>query len=159
MEFFNDLSKRFSNVAKSVTEKTKDSVEVTRIANDLRVQKNQLEQLYTDLGKACYAVRIGEGDADQAEQLAQRIQTVLARIEELSAQRDAIRDIRRCPGCGAVMTKDARFCSSCSFSWRSSLSCSYSSSFIFTSASFSRASSTILFVTWTPSSRISLVPQ
>lgn len=113
MEFFNDLSKRFSNVAKSVTEKTKDSVEVTRIANDLRVQKNQLEQLYTDLGKACYAVRIGEGGADQAEQLAQRIQTVLARIEELSAQRDAIRDVRRCPGCGAVMTKDARFCSSC----------------------------------------------
>jgi len=113
MEFFNDLSKRFTSVAKTVSEKTKDSVEVTRIANDLRVQKNALEQLYTELGKACYAVRMGDGEAEQAEQLAERIQKTLARIEELSAQRDAIRDVRRCPGCGAVMTKEARFCSSC----------------------------------------------
>ena len=113
MEFFNDLSKRFSNVAKSVTEKTKDSVEVTRIASDLRIQKNALEQLYTELGKVCYALRMGNGDSEQAEQLAERIQRTLARIDELAAQRDAIRDVRRCPGCGAVMARDARFCSTC----------------------------------------------
>lgn len=113
MEFFNDLSKRFSNVAKSVTEKTKDSVEVTRIASDLRIQKNALEQLYTELGKVCFALRMGSGNSEQAEQLADRIQRTLNRIEELTAQRDAIRDVRRCPGCGAVMAKDARFCSAC----------------------------------------------
>ena len=113
MEFFNDLSKRFTSVAKTVSEKTKDSVEVTRIANDLRVQKNTLEQLYTELGKVCYAVRMGEAEADQAEALAERVRQTRDRIDELTAQRDAIRDIRRCPGCGAVMTKDARFCSSC----------------------------------------------
>ena len=113
MEFFNDLSKKFSNVAKSVSEKTKDSVEVTRIASDLRIQRNQLEQLYTELGKVCFALRMGEGDSDQAEKLAQDIQRVRDRIEELNAQRDAIRDVRRCPACGAVMTKEARFCSSC----------------------------------------------
>lgn len=113
MEFFNDLSKRFSNVAKSVTEKTKDSVEVTRIASDLRIQRNALEQLYTELGKVCFALRMGEGDSEQAEQLAERIQRTRERIDELSAQRDAIRDVRRCPGCGAVMARDARFCSAC----------------------------------------------
>lgn len=113
MEFFNDLSKRFSNVAKSVSEKTKDSVEVTRIASDLRLQRNALEQLYTELGKVCYTIRMGEGDSEQAEQLAQRIQRTNQRIEELSAQRDTIRDVRRCPGCGSVMAKEARFCSAC----------------------------------------------
>lgn len=113
MEFFNDLSKRFSNVAKSVTEKTKDGVEVTRIASDLRIQKNALEQMYTELGKVCYALRMGEGDSEQAEQLSERIQRTRARIEELTAQRDAIRDVRRCSGCGAVMPREARFCSAC----------------------------------------------
>ena len=113
MEFFNDLSKRFSNVAKSVTEKTKDSVEFTRIASDLRIQKNALEQLYTELGKICYAIRMGEGDPEQAEQLSGRIQRTRARIEELTALRDAIRDVRRCLSCGTVMPKDARFCSAC----------------------------------------------
>lgn len=113
MEFFNDLSKRFSNVAKSVTEKTKDGVEVTRIASDLRLQRNTLEQLYAELGKVCYAMREGEGDPDQAEQLSERIRRTRDRIEELVAQRDAIRDVRRCPSCGHVMPKDARFCSNC----------------------------------------------
>ncbi len=113
MEFFNEMSKRFTNVAKSVTEKTKDSVEVTRIAGDLRAQKSALDQLYTELGRVCYDIRMGEGDSDRAEQLAGRIQHVRARIDELTAQRDAIRDVRRCPGCGAVMSRDARFCSAC----------------------------------------------
>ena len=113
MEFFNDLSKRFSNVARSVSEKTKDGVEVTRIANDLRVQKNALEQLYTELGKVCYSLRMGEGDPEQAEAVAERIRRLRERIDELSAQRDAIRDVRRRPGCGAVMSREARFCSSC----------------------------------------------
>ena len=113
MEFFNDIGKKFSSVAKSVSEKTKDSVEVTRISSDLRGLKGDLEQLYTQLGKVCYAVRMGEGDADEAEQLAGRIQKTLARIEELTAQRDAIRDVRRCQSCGAVMPREARFCSNC----------------------------------------------
>lgn len=113
MEFFNDLSKRFSSVARSVTEKTRDSVEVTRIASDLRIQKNALEQLYAELGKVCYAIRMGDGDPEQAEQLSGRIQRTLARIDELTAQRDAIRDVRRCPSCGAVMPREARFCSTC----------------------------------------------
>ena len=113
MDFFNDLSKRFSNVAKSVSEKTRDGVEVTRIANDLRIQKNALEQLYTELGKVCYALRMGNGNAEQAEQLADSIRRIHARIEELTAQRDAIRDVRRCPGCGAVVPKEARFCAYC----------------------------------------------
>ena len=113
MEYFNVIGKKFSNVAKSVTEKTKDSVEVTRIASDLRIQRNALEQLYAELGKVCYAIRMGDGDAEQAEQLAGRVQRTLARIEELEAQRDAIRDVRRCPSCGAVMAREARFCSSC----------------------------------------------
>ncbi len=113
MEFFNDLSKRFSNVARSVSEKTKDSVEATRLASDLRIHRNTLEQLYTELGKLCYDIRLGEGDADQAERMFERIRRTRERIEELSAQRDAIRDVRRCPGCGAVMPRDARFCSAC----------------------------------------------
>lgn len=114
MDFFNDLSKRFSSVAKTVTEKTRDSVEVSRLAGDLRAQKNALEQLYVELGKVCYALRMGE-DADPklAEQLAESIRRTRERIEELTAQRDVLRDVKRCLSCGAVMPKNAKFCSNC----------------------------------------------
>ena len=113
MEFFNDLSKRFSSVARSVSEKTKDSVESGRLAGDLRAQRNQLEQLYTELGRLCYQIRMGEGDADSAEKVFESIQRTRQRIDELNAQRDALRDVRRCPACGSVMPREARFCSAC----------------------------------------------
>ncbi|MGX8706288.1 MAG: zinc ribbon domain-containing protein [bacterium] len=114
MDFFNDLGKRFSSVAKTVTEKTRDSVEVSRLAGDLRAQKNALEQLYAELGKVCYALRMGEDvDPKLAEQLAESIRRTRERIEELTAQRDALRDVKRCLSCGAVMPKNAKFCSNC----------------------------------------------
>jgi len=113
MDFLNDLGKRFSSVARSVSEKTKDSVESSRLASDLRLQKNALEQLYTELGKLCYDLRLGQGDEDQVEKVFSNIQRARERIEALTAQRDAIRDVRRCPACGAVMAREARFCSAC----------------------------------------------
>ena len=113
MDFLNDLGKRFSSVARSVSEKTKDSVESSRLASDLRLQKNALEQLYTELGKLCYDLRLGQGDEDQVEKVFSNIQRARERIEALTAQRDAIRDVRRCPSCGAVVSKEARFCSAC----------------------------------------------
>ena len=113
MDFLNDLGKRFSSVARSVSEKTKDSVESSRLASDLRLQKNALEQLYTELGKLCYDLRLGQGDEDQMEKVFSNIQRTRERIEALTAQRDAIRDVRRCPSCGAVVSKEARFCSAC----------------------------------------------
>jgi hypothetical protein len=83
MDFFNDLGKRVSSVARSVSEKTRDSVESTRLASDLRVQRSALEQLYTELGRLCYEIRLGRGDADQAERVFDEIQRVQERIEEL----------------------------------------------------------------------------
>ncbi len=113
MDFFNEVSKKFSSVARSVSEKTKESVEVTRLTGDLRNARNELEQLYNSYGKACYALREGEGDAKTADGFADQIRVLLGRIEDLSNQRDELKDVRRCPGCGAVQPRDARFCSSC----------------------------------------------
>lgn len=113
MDFFNDLGKKFSNVARSVTEKTKESVEVTRISGDLRSIRNELEQIYTEYGKVCYDVHMGVGSQSAADALAKHIQNTLERISELNAQRDEMRAVRRCASCGAVQPKDSRFCASC----------------------------------------------
>ena len=113
MDFFNDLSRRVSNVAKSVTEKTKDGVEATKLASELHSAKGELNALYTRLGEVCFNLRQGTGDSDEDERLYDRIQAVRNRMDELNAQRDELRDVRRCPGCGAVLAKDVRFCSNC----------------------------------------------
>lgn len=113
MDFFNDLGKRFSSVAKSVSEKTRDSVEAGRLSGELKTQKAALEALYRELGKLCYEVHMGADEGDQAEALFERIGNVRSRIEEMTAQRDQLRDVRRCPACGTVMPREARFCYAC----------------------------------------------
>ena len=79
----------------------------------LRDARDALEKLYARYGKACFAMRQGGGDREAAEQLELRIRAAILREEEVAARRDAAREMKRCPGCGAVHPKEARFCSGC----------------------------------------------
>lgn len=113
MDFFNDIGRKFSHMARSVTEKTREGVESTRLYGDLRSARNELEQMYCEFGKLCFDIRAGRADAAQADIAAQRIEAMLERIRDLEAQRDDIRSVKRCPACGSAQAKDARFCSGC----------------------------------------------
>ena len=46
MAFFNDFKEMFTNAAQSVTNKTKDSVEITRLSSESRSIAGELEDLY-----------------------------------------------------------------------------------------------------------------
>ena len=113
MDFFNDIGRKFSHMARSVTEKTREGVESTRLYGDLRSAKNELEQMYCEFGKLCFDIRAGAADPAQADIAAQRIEAMNERIRDLEAQRDDIRSVKRCPACGSAQTKEARFCSGC----------------------------------------------
>ena len=113
MDFLNDIGRKFSHMARSVTEKTREGVENTRIFTDLRSAKNDLEALYCEFGRVCYEIRQGEGDPAEADALVERIEECLERIRELTAMREEIRSSKRCPACGSNQGKDARFCAHC----------------------------------------------
>ena len=125
MDFLNEIGRKFSHMARSVTEKTREGVENTRIFTDLRSAKNDLEELYCEFGRVCYEIRQGAGDPPEADALAERIGECLERIRELTAMREEIRTagmdllqaapvrihpdflvkkgkgvVRRCPRCG-----------------------------------------------------------
>ena len=113
MDFLNDIGKKFSSMARSVTERSREGVESTRLLTDLRSAKNDLEELYCEYGKACYEIHMGGGDDARAEDLAARIGEMLERIRALTAQREEMRAVRRCPACGSNQSREARFCASC----------------------------------------------
>ena len=113
MDFFNEFSKKVSSVARSVTEKSKESAEVTRLNAQLRDAREQLEGLYARYGKLCYALRAGGGSREAVEQLEVRIRAAQLEVDEIADKRDAAREMKRCASCGAVYPKEARFCSAC----------------------------------------------
>lgn len=113
MDFFKEFGKQFSSVARSVTEKSKESAEVIRLAGELRAAQEGLEQLYARYGKACYLLQGGKGSRDAAAELVLRIRAEEARVEELAGAYDAAREMKRCLSCGAIFPREARFCSAC----------------------------------------------
>ena len=109
MDFLNEFGKRFSSVARSVTEKSKEGAEVTRLNGELRAAEAALEQLFARFGRLCY----GGGGGEEAEALAVRIRAAELQVKELTEKRDAAREYKRCLSCGAVFHREAKFCSAC----------------------------------------------
>lgn len=112
MAFLNGLGKKFTNAARSVQEMTRDSVENSRLAADLRTAMEELDRRYTELGRAYYeSLDFAETKAPEAEIAA--VREALRRVDNLTLQRDRLNRQARCPGCGAVQSDEARYCSNC----------------------------------------------
>ena len=100
--FFSDLGKTFQSAAKTIQKKTAEGMEATRRNSELRSLREEQKKLFATLGETYYASH-GEGEArEQLDLLVRR-----------TAEIDALNAKKRCPGCGAVVNIDAKFCPSC----------------------------------------------
>ena len=111
--FFSDLGKTFQSAAKTIQKKTAEGMEATRRNSELRSLREEQKKLFATLGETYYASH-GEGEArEQLDLLVRRIDELAERIEAVTAEIDALNAKKRCPGCGAVVNIDAKFCPSC----------------------------------------------
>ena len=112
MDFFGDLGRKFSHAARSMTERTKESVESTKLAVDLRAARSDLEEHYAKLGRAYYdSVTIEK--CEVPAELVQQVREAIALVETLTAQRDRASRQNRCPSCGSAQSQEANYCSNC----------------------------------------------
>ena len=112
MDFLGDLGRKFSLAARTVTERTKESVENTKLAVDLRAARGELEVRLAELGRAYYDSVTMEG-RKVAPELIQSVREGIALVESLAAQRDRASRQSRCSACGSTQPQDANFCSNC----------------------------------------------
>lgn len=110
MDFFKRVNKAVRGAAEKETNNETGIARVTRELNELNVG---LEKLFNEFGKAAYAVRKGTGEAEAADKACADIETSYARIAELKEELDVLNGVRRCPECGAVLPRAARFCMTC----------------------------------------------
>lgn len=113
MDYLKEFGKQVSHVARSVSGKPKGGSELSRLNAEVKAAEDALEKLYARYGKASYALNRGSGDARALEDLAVQVHAAQLRLGELTEQRDAARQFKRCPSCGTVHPNQAKFCSAC----------------------------------------------
>lgn len=112
MEFFNDLGKKFSHAARTVQERTREGVESTKLTVDIRAARAELDARLLALGRAYYE-HVANGAPEVNETLIRAVRESIAQIESLTAQRDRVRQLTRCPACGSAQPDGSRFCANC----------------------------------------------
>ena len=111
MAFFNDFKERINSAAQSVSNKTKNGMEISRLSGEGKDINAELENLYNQIGRTY--VQSGGQAGEALSALCARVAELTARLEELERQKLLLKDQNACPACGAVMPKAARFCSHC----------------------------------------------
>ncbi len=108
MDFFDKLGDRLIEVGKEVSDRAKDVSDSTRMQYEIRKKKQELEDIYKQLGKKYY-----EDNKDSADDQITAIRETLAEIEDMEVKVAAFKGDRRCTKCGAVVPMDSGYCNKC----------------------------------------------
>ena len=111
MSLFDSVMEKVSRAATSVSGKTRDSVEITKLVAEGRSIEADLRDLYGRLGRAYYESQGQDGEA--IADLCGKIDDKQALLKDIENRKLQIRNQIRCPGCGTVVAEDAKFCSAC----------------------------------------------
>lgn len=108
MAFLDDIKK----ATKTIAQKTGDMVEVSKLTLSISQEKDKINKIYTDIGKAVYEQYklgndIGFGDLCSAVEEHER------KIDELQQKINEIKNVRKCISCGAEISADTVYCPQC----------------------------------------------
>ena len=112
MSLIGGFKDRISNTAKAVSKKTQEATDVVKLNGRVTGMQEEIDRLFTQVGKAYYAVR-GAGQNEAAEKLCAQIERLQADMKAVRIQLDSIRNVKRCLGCGEVQPLAAAYCASC----------------------------------------------
>ena len=112
MAFFNDISKKISQVSQSAVKKTKDITDIAKINSAISDGERKLNSLYTQIGKQYVATHSVDCEVSFAD-LVNSAKETEKLIAEYRQQVQDIKGVIRCEKCGAEIVNNVGFCSNC----------------------------------------------
>lgn len=101
--------------ATKATEKAQQTVEITRINQQINGKKREIENKYTKIGEFVFEA-YQNGDLSRAElpihNISNEIKEILKEIDALEQRVQVLRNEKQCV-CGKIVAYDTRFCPSC----------------------------------------------
>lgn len=102
------LGNRLKSAGKSAQRMT----ECFNISEQIEDKNKELKECYRQLGESFYKTHL-EQIPEQYRGIFERIEAINLSIEQLQKQQQKLKEVRRCPHCGAEMEKGALFCMYC----------------------------------------------
>ncbi len=112
MAFFDDIGRKITMTSQSAVQKTKDVAGVMRLNSMIADEERIRDRTYIEIGKLY--VELHPDDYEEA--LSSLVKSALesqTAISDLKKQVNGIRKVFNCKHCGAELTYNATFCSSC----------------------------------------------
>ena len=110
MAFFDELSKKAGSIAASAQK----TANVAKIQHQISQKQSEFDALYHQIGQIYYSCRQRGVQPDESiGALCDRVTALCQEIEDLRAEVDRIRNVRRCAACGKVIDRSVKFCPNC----------------------------------------------
>jgi len=111
-EFKNFVAKA-KDIADGIGKKAGELSELAKLKTQIIDVESETERLYKQLGKAYYAVSMGQQADTDPEQLLSEIKGKIEQAAALRAQYNSNRGIKICKICGHQLNNNDEFCSKC----------------------------------------------
>lgn len=116
MDFFNKLSKKASEAYKATADKTGKLAKEAKIRMRMSELKNEISDIYEEIGKAVYQNHVREQKQDISKELEEKctkIDCLSDEIESNLKQCLELKDKKQCQNCFVEIEKDVKFCPQC----------------------------------------------
>ncbi len=116
MEFFDKLGKKASEAYKLTADKTGKIAKEAKLKIRMNDLKNQVNDIYKEIGKKVYEKHIREENIDIKKELEEectQIDVLSSEIEDILKQCRELKDKRQCQKCHTEIDKEAKFCPEC----------------------------------------------
>ena len=112
MAFFDDISKKISEVSQSAAGKTRDTADLFKLKGEISDEEKKLTSLYAEIGKL-YCTLHSEDFEPQFQGLMAGVKETVSGIADRQAQIQRIKKISICSNCGAEVSLENRYCIVC----------------------------------------------
>jgi rubrerythrin len=114
MAFFDNLSKKVGEAAKTAAKKSGELVETTKVNMAISSEEDKIKDIYTEMGKYTYSKYKGGENVDAAMlQSCQQIDGIEENIVSLKEKLMQIKNSKLCPNCGQQVELSTVFCPKC----------------------------------------------
>lgn len=116
MNLLDEIGKKASQTYKSAAEKTGKLSKIAKLKMKMNEDKDEIEELYQEIGKKIYEKHIREEEMDITSFLEERCSDIDLLCDEIEGIRKELlnlKDKKQCPNCYSEIESDYQFCPNC----------------------------------------------